>query len=341
MDAMRMGRRVAGLVVIAVALARSAGAQNAPQVEAQLQGFLDQVGNAILQVLRDDGSAASAELTGARALLTQLGTLVRDPNVVAALGAQAKKVERGIAGLDRPLGKAEAAVDNPARSTTKKLKTLKTVYAKGLKVASTLGQPVLAEVNARSAGFHSPGDQVTFRVLAAEGSPCNETPTVTVENQYFSSAVDVSTVATHADGTITLIMGDGAGGARVTVTACGRSTTRLLYNYGPKASRGLPAGFPANIPRGTYVLSFSASGEVNIPETPLGAFPNVNLRLFAQALETAFDQAAAAYTPPGCSKAVRYSRFDGDAFTVTISVTCTSGEATASQTIVFTIRRTG
>jgi hypothetical protein len=340
METVRMGRRVAGLMMLALLLARGSAAQ-VPALETPLQAFLDQVGTAILQVLRDDGGAGSAALTAARTTLAQLESAVQDPNARAALGDDAKRVARGIATLGRSLGKAESAVGDPVRSAKRKLKALKTLYARGLKVGSRLGHPVIAEVNARSAGFHRPGDQVTFRVLTADGSPCGETPTVTVENQYSSSAVDLATVATHADGTITMTMGDGAGGARVTVTACGRSTTRLLFNYGPRSVNGLPPGFPPNLPHGTYVLSYSASGEVNIPETTVGTIPNVNIRLFAQALELAFDQVAAAYTAPGCVQDVRYSRFDGGAFSVTFTVTCTSGEARATQTIRFTIRRAG
>src|SRR5439155_400386 len=114
-----------------------------------------------------------------------------------------------------------------------------------------------------------------------------------------------------------------AGGARVTVTACGRSSTRLLFNYGPKAVNGLPPGFPANLPTGTYALSYAASGVVSIPETPLATLPNLGIHAFARAVVTAFQQVAAAYASPECSITVRYSPFDGSSFTATFSVTCT------------------
>ena len=329
-------RRATGLVVLALVVARTAGAQ-VPAVQTPLQGFLDAVGSAIAQVLGNDGGAASAELTAAGAILAELETAVQDPNARAALGKQAKHLERSIAALGRAFGKAQAAVDDPRRSFKRKLKALKTVYAKGLKIASKLDRPVIEEVRARSAGFHRPGDDVTFRVLAADGSPCNETPTVTVENQYSSSAVDIGSVETHADGTITLTMGSAAGGARVTVTACGRSTTRLLFNYGPRVRHW----FPSNLPPGTYELSYSASGEVNVPKTTLGTFPVDDVAQFAQQLSALFDQFATSYKVPGCSESVHHSKFDGRKFSVTLSVTCSRGPLSASETIRFTIRKVG
>jgi hypothetical protein len=334
MKASRVARRSVGLLAVALLMARSAGAQ-VPAVETPLQGFLDALGNAVAQVLGYNDAAA--ELSAAGTILAQLETVVQDPDARASLGKDAKRLERAIAGLGRAFGRAQVTVDNPNRSTTKKLKALKTVYAKSLKLASRLAPPVIAEVAARSAGFHRPGDEVIFRVLAADGSACNEVPTVAVENQFASTAVDLGTVSANADATITLTMGEGAGGARITVTACGRSTTRLLFNYGPRAGRGIPR----NLPTGTYELSYSARGYIDIPETSLGVFPMVDAAAFAQQLRSVFDGVAGSYDVPGCSQSVRYSRFDGRQFTVTFSATCSAGGVTATQRIRFTIRRVG
>jgi hypothetical protein len=206
-------------------------------------------------------------------------------------------------------------------------------------VAALAGKPVLVETNSRSAGFHHPGDQVTFRVLGPDGGPCTEPPTLVVENQFGATAVDLNSVHQFPDGTIALTMGDEAGGARVTVTACGRSSTRLLFNYGPRAVKGLPQGFPTHLPAGSYALSYSASGVVSVPETPLATLQNVDVRIFARTLVTAFQQVAAAYASPECSTVVHYSPFDGSAFTATFSVTCTVDGASASETLVFHVRR--
>jgi hypothetical protein len=134
-----------------------------------------------------------------------------------------------------------------------------------------------------------------------------------------------------------LTMGSTAGGARVTVMACGRSTTRLLFNYGPKVGHW----FPSNLPPGTYEPSYSASGEVNVPRTILGTFPVDDVGQFAQELEALFDQFATAYKVPGCTEAVHHSRFDGSKFSVTLSISCAAGPVSASETIRFTVRKVG
>jgi hypothetical protein len=205
-----------------------------------------------------------------------------------------------------------------------------------MKALEMLGSPVLAEANARSAGFHKPGQNVTFRVLGPDGGPCNETATVTVENQFASSAVDLATVVAHPNGTVTMAMGAGPGGARVTVTACGQTSSRLVFNYGPSLGG---RGIPRNLPEGLYEITFSASGYVSIPETALGTFLNSDAQAFAATLRDAVRQAASAYHVPGCSGSWRYSRFDGESLAITFRVTCSNGAVTVSEKLVFRVRK--
>src|SRR5262245_27877741 len=240
--------------------------------------------------------------------------------------------------MDGAVRRAQATVDNPRIRERRKVQVLKKVYARGMKALAALGSPMLAEANARSAGFHKPGQGVTFRVLGPDGGLCNETPTVTVENQYASSAVDLTTVAANPNGTVTMTMGAGAGGARVTVTACGRTSSRLLFNYGPRTSGG-GRGIPGNLPEGLYALSVSASGYVSIPETSLGTLINTDAQAFADALRDVVRQAAAAYAAPGCSSSTRYSRFNGESFTIRFGVTCSNAAVTVSETLVFRVRK--
>jgi len=326
-------------LLAAVLLAGPAHAQVGPTLRNDLDALLGQVGAATAAALAQNTAAASASLTDAQALVAQIMALARDPANAQELGALARQLVRKLGALQRLLGHAQAAVDNPAERASRRVRSLKVAYARVGSVAALAGKPILVETNARTAGFHHPGDQVTFRVLGPDGGPCTETPTVTVENQFGAAAVDLSSVHAPGDGTIALTMGDDAGGARVTVTACGQSSTRLLFNYGPKTVKGLPTGFPASLPGGTYTVSYSASGVVNIGETPLVTLPNLGGHLFAHALVSAFQQVAAAYASPDCTTGVHYSRFDGDLFTATYSVTCTVDQATASETIVFYVRR--
>jgi len=331
--------RGAKVAIAALALsvlgARTSSAQ-APALQSTVDAFLDQVGGAVMQVMRSDGSAASADMAAARVLLDQLRTLSVDPAARQALGPAARRLVQLVRKMDGAVRRAQATVDNPRIRERRKVQVLKKVYARGMKALAVLGSPVLAEVNARSAGFHKPGQDVTFRVLGPDGGPCNETPTVTVENQYASSAVDLTTVVAHPDGTVTMTMGAGAGGARVTVTACGQTSSRLLFNYGPR-TRG--RGIPDDLPEGLYALSVSASGYVSIPETQLGTFSNTDAQAFANTLRDAVRQAAAAYNVPGCSSSTRYSRFNGESFTITLRVTCSNVAVTVSETLVFRVRK--
>jgi hypothetical protein len=331
-------RRAVAIAALAVTVlcARPARAQ-APAVQSTVEGFLDQVGGAVMQVMRSDASAATADVAAARVLLGDLRTLAVDPTVRQALGPAARRLARLVRRMDGAVRRAQTMIDNPRIRERRKVQALRKVYARGMKALALLGSPVLAEVNARSAGFHKPGQDVTFRILGPDGGACNETPTVTVENQYASSAVDLTTVVARADGTVTMTMGAGPGGARVTVTACGQTSSRLLFNYGPGTSSG--RGIPTNLPEGLYALSFSASGYVSIPETSLGTLDNTDAQAFANTLRDVVRQAAAAYDVPGCSTSTRYSRFNGESFTIRFRVTCSNVAVTVSETLVFRVRK--
>jgi len=332
-------RTASGALLAVALLVGTAGAQGNAALQAQIQTLIGQVGVAAAAALAQNDQAAAANLADARALLTQIIALADDPATVQDVGALARRLARKLAALQRLLGRTQTAVDNPAVHTNKRIRALKVAYARVTGVATLAGKPILVETNSRSAGFHRPGDVVTFRVLGPDGGPCTEAPQVVVENQFGATAVDLASVHQEADGTLALTMGDQAGGAKVTVTACGQSSTRLLFNDGPKSVPGLPTGFPAGLPQGSYVISFSASGAATIPETPLATIPNLGARAFAQALVKAFQGVAAAYASPDCSIAVHYSPFDGESFTATYSVTCTVDQATATETVVFRVRR--
>jgi hypothetical protein len=333
----RASALAAASLALALVGARRAGAQ-APPLASTVEAFLDQVGGAVMQVMRSDDGTASADMAAARVVLDQLRTLSVDPGARAALGPAARRLVRLVHTTDGALRRAEAAVGNPRVRARRKIQVLKAVYARGMRALAAVGRPVLAEASARTAGFHKPGQDVTFRVLGPDGGLCNEMPTVTVENQYASSAVDLATVVAHPNGTVTMTMGAGAGGARVTVTACGQTSSRLVFNYGPRTSGG-GHGIPRDLPEGLYALSVAASGYVTIPETPLGTLANTDAQSFATALRDAFRQAVAGYDAPGCATSTRYSRFDGESFSIRFRVTCSTVAVTLSETLIFRVRK--
>jgi hypothetical protein len=324
------------VLLVPVLGAAPAQAQTVPDLEQGLQSSLAEIASAVVAVSQGDATAAAADLGEASALLEELATLAAGPAVKAEMGRLANKARAKIRKAGKRVRKARTAVGSPKKPFTQQLKALKAAYADGLNAASTVSTLVVAEEGGKAAGFHKPGDLVTFRARAADGTPCTEIPAVTVQHQGFPNVVDLSTVATWPDGTITMAMGEDQGVAYVTVTACGRSGMLLLYNYGPK----LAHGFPPNLPLGTYALSVRITGFVDIPETPVGTLDNIDVREFAEDLISMLEQAADQFRyVPGCSIRINYTRFDGQAFTAKFGLSCSIAGQSASVTMIFKIER--
>ena len=135
-------RRAAALVALAVTVlcARPAHAQ-APAVQSTVEAFLDQVGGAVMQVMRSDESAASADVAAARLLLDELRTLSVDP----AVGPAARRFARLVRAMDGAAGRAQATVDDPRIRERRKVRVLKKLYGRGMKALAVLGRVTLAE----------------------------------------------------------------------------------------------------------------------------------------------------------------------------------------------------
>jgi hypothetical protein len=97
----------------------------------------------------------------------------------------------------------------------------------------------------------------------------------------------------------------------------------------------LPAGFPANLSDGAYDLQVCISGQPSCIDAGTQTLSNGDISSFAQAISSAVDQINSSCVG-NCS--ARYSGFDGQSFTVTITATdCTSGSCyTATSKIVVT-----
>ncbi len=329
-----------GVFVFSGGLTRDAHAQTVGQILGQFQ----EVQNAMIQAaLQSQGGEASEALTtidGALAVIQSIRSSLADPAIADELGKKLKKVQGGLNGTEKKINRARVFVER-GRKVKVQLKELKVGAKSALKCASKLGRPVVGEIDAKSAGFHKPGQVVRFQIYNADGTPCLEQPVVEVANQPLSSAIDLNSVTVdEVSGVITLTMGQEQGGGSVTVTACGRTDTVLVYNYGPNVPEGLPNGFPTNLPTGTYRLTYSASGTgISIPETLVGTLELTDLKSFSQQLVNAFNTAINSVSVPGCSQRVSYSAYNGESFTVTYSVTCTVEEYSATVTIVFRIQK--
>jgi len=292
--------------------------------------------------LSHDGDAGQAITTidGALAAIQSIRNSLTDPALADELGKKLKKVQKGVNQTEKKINRARTIIEK-GRKIKVQLKKLKVGAKSALKCASKVGRPVVGEINASSAGFHNPGQQVRFQIYNADGTPCLEPPVVEVANQPLSSAIDLnSVIVDEVSGVITLTMGEEQGGGSITVTACGRTDTVLVYNYGPKVPAGLPDGFPTNLPTGNYRLTYSASGTgISIPETLIGTIELIDLKSFSKQLVNAFNTAVNSISVPGCSQRVNYSSYNGVSFTVTYSVTCTVGGQSATVTITFKIQK--
>jgi hypothetical protein len=310
-------------------------AQTVSDIEQGLQSALDQIASGVVALSQGDSAAATAELSEASTVIDHALLLAKDPAIKAELGKKASKLRRKVRALRKKVRRAQRAANSPKARFRKQIKTLKAAYSSGMKAASSLSPLVFAEEGNKGAGFHKPGDLVTFRARSADGTACTDVPTITVQNQGFPDVVDVNTVVSNADGTFTITMGSDQGGALVSVTACGRSSTLLLYNYGPK----LPAGFPPNLPLASYAMSVRVTGDVDIPETSLGTITIVNIRDFVDQLTSMLEEAVELYKVPGCSTKIEYSRFNGRAFSVRLGLSCRIGVRSASITMILKIQK--
>lgn len=122
-------------------------------------------------------------------------------------------------------------------------------------------------------------------------------------------------------------------------------TRQLVVAYGiPAPSTGsssassLPAGFPSNLPTGTYTIS----GQVCVTGggcTSIAPYTiqDTNIDDFANSVTEAFQSAAASAGSSGCSSSQTYTPWNGTSFTGTFSITCSSGGQSATATVTLTI----
>ena len=319
----KLGRLAAILCAIALlrsASATPAAAQSALDVVAALSEAQNAAIEAALDAYRGQGDQALGSLDQARLTLGNIGhsrsarTLAKTlAGKIRTAAAKTAKARRSVAGRQR---------------ITVQLKKLRVAAQAVLRAALAVGHPVVGEIDAASAGFHHPGDEIHLQIYAADGSICTEPAVVDVVNDSFGTAVDLnSVVVDQATGVVSITLGPDQGLARVTVTACGQTTTVLLYNYGPEPPEGLPKGFPINLPLADY--SMTCSGEIagaSLPPTNLGTFTFVDLATFADEIGSAFRQAASVASGiPGCGMGVHYSGYDGSGFSIAASVHCSLG----------------
>jgi len=115
------------------------------------------------------------------------------------------------------------------------------------------------------------------------------------------------------------------------------------------AAAALPSGFPSNVPTGNYRIDVQVCFQ-----TPQGnscqpvvvgidTIANVDINQFAQALLDALGAASASscsqMSGAQCTFAISYTPWNGTSFSITDTFTITTGNATQSVSITYTITK--
>jgi hypothetical protein len=311
---------VAAMVLGGIALEASAQPTREGLV-ADFQAVQRAAVEAAVHVYGVQTAAATAALDQALATLEAGGGSV-DARSARAIGVKLGALRSGLRKTRGKILGARRMIAKRGKISTK-LRKLRLVSRAAYSAGYRVGPPVVAELDTSDGGFHDPGEVVELQAYDADGNPCLEVPQVVVENTPPTQAIDLGSVVADGSGRVTLVMGQQQGSGSVAVTACGRSTTVLLYNYGPPPPPGLPRGFPTNLPPGLYQLSFSARGTgISIPTTVFGTIELEDLGTFAASINDAFQQVAVSIVIPGCSEHVKYTSYDGEGFSISVKIGC-------------------
>jgi hypothetical protein len=221
--------------------------------QANAQLALGDVGAAAQEILDAglDGNpdhlfTAVGAATDALVLQANLVTQTQTDPVKSALGKKAKAITLALAAFTRATAKAGTSLIKAQNAADVSSKTLKSLLTK-LKAANKAGiasaarlkdlpKPgfILTEVGS-SAGFHKPGSVAMFKLVQNPfGTPCAGPLTVTVTDQFGAPVTtDPHTFqVTDPSRPFPVTLGTAGGGSRVKIEGCGKSSERLLFNYG-------------------------------------------------------------------------------------------------------------
>jgi hypothetical protein len=215
----------------------------------QLTPVVGSLESAAQALAESDRSAAAAALADAESASAVLAAAAADPSAAGALAAAAKKARKAAASLSAAAVRAHATALNDKKSVAAVLKSVKAASLKAggfagvfLKVPTLGPVVILEEVNAKSAGFHKPGEVVTFRAHVYPVGSCAGPASVDLVDAAAvhgkTSVLGAGTFGVTPGSLFTVTMGPDAGAARVVLTACGRTSVRLLNNYGGKPAAG-------------------------------------------------------------------------------------------------------
>lgn len=223
--------------------------------------MMDSIGAVIVHLFNFEKDDAIVDADAALASADQLIALMQSQEMTDLIGVRAaKRVERRLTVTRRNMQQARnLAANRPVNAILRKAKAANRHGETADRLVAKLPVPgaVLAERNPNSPGFHPPGRTVIFKVLArdSEGNRCEEEPQVTVTNLLGANAAVTTSVTRLSATTFSVEMGQDFGAARVQITACGVTDTRLLFNKGARAFGGRAGALLAGSWSGTWSVS--------------------------------------------------------------------------------------
>jgi hypothetical protein len=287
-----MMRWLLALLILAAGLGAAAALGSVAEVDSAIRAAGDHLHNAVTALAADDRPGAAAELDLALADADAGLAALDAADTRAELGRDAARAEGALRAFRAQIERARKPVADANVRALKAAKSVAVAAKKGLQALRSLRRIPLAgflveERDARSAGFHSPNRPLTIRITAGidpvSGGTCDETPFIRIVDTTNAGAIlppnpaiaplgaiDPSLLARDRNGRYLLPvqMGPGGGAGRVEVTACGRTRSWLLFNYGnrgffPEPPRTTLATYDGHY-EGTFsgsVVSFDANGD--------------------------------------------------------------------------------
>ena len=113
-----------------------------------------------------DAPGASAVLLNGVAVLDGIKDDLADPSVADTLGKKLKKALKKVGTYQKKIAKVNVHVELGKKKAVAIINKLRSASKFGQKVANIIGEPVVQELNSKTAGFHGPGPRSPARHCA-------------------------------------------------------------------------------------------------------------------------------------------------------------------------------
>ena len=220
------------------------GATRLDFLQSELDNVLACIANVSLTLISPDRPGAAAQIADCVAAAQQLLDDSLSQETVDVLGSKpAKKLQKQFASLHKRLVATQAVLEDEAQSDAKALNSLTKVSAFGsksqkafLKFKKEAPFVVLEQLGGQG-GFHFSNQRVCYRIHVmdlAKGANCGP-GTISVTNLYVSGDLIIvqENIIVKSDTDFCVLTGPAQGGAMITVTACGRSSSLPILNRIP------------------------------------------------------------------------------------------------------------